>query len=477
MSTFMTKYGQVDDPTIMEREIVIEDPPQDCDVTEDEATMAEMDRSLRELADVAKDMEEVGGMSQRLATEAERILPGVLGRPVGYYTQAPSATHYRISMEEVHKGIWALVAAAAVAVVAAIYKIYTWLSGSSSDSGGGKGGSGGAKANTEKEIDKQEKLQEKGPEYAEGMKDAVSTIKNQGITYQDKKGKTKEYNSLESIIENLFLQDQKYDQERRTLAAPDGITYDIIYDGDYTKLMHNFAQAKAFEKAGQVIRDQLKVLEEVINEDRNANGNQVVGLVSRLEKVKQAAPAFRLNGKEMTLRDAKTLISSQRDKAMAKKPPSRLHFDDMFNRLETMFKRKDVVDLLNQGLTYLETIDELEKQVETLKGHVGDLATDDAPGGNSAKIAQMARSILNDIHHHVIGFANLMGEIKHYSHDVTNISKMCAGFAREIVQRISADMDEKTMSDGWKKIKAQILGAQKAIQESHFPSGYHDPAA
>jgi hypothetical protein len=54
---------------------------------------------------------------------------------------------------------------------------------------------------------------------------------------------------------------------------------------------------------------------------------------------------------------------------------------------------------------------------------------------------------------------------------------MCAGFAREIVQRISADMDEKTMSDGWKKIKAQILGAQKAIQESHFPSGYHDPAA
>ena len=112
-----------------------EEPLQIGDVPEleeDIKLITAIENQLVDLDYLADSIEKAGGMSQDLAMEAERIVPGALGgRVVGFYTKAPSATLLRVSLEEINRTTWGLIAAAVVAGIALISKIIRWFTGKS----------------------------------------------------------------------------------------------------------------------------------------------------------------------------------------------------------------------------------------------------------------------------------------------------------------------------------------------------------
>lgn len=91
-------------------------------------------------------MDQAQGMNKQLAMEAHRVLPGFEEKyPLGYFTEETTATNYKVALEELHVGVWALIGAAAAAAAMLIWKLTRWiikLFKGGSDDASSSGGSG-----------------------------------------------------------------------------------------------------------------------------------------------------------------------------------------------------------------------------------------------------------------------------------------------------------------------------------------------
>lgn len=151
------------------------------------------EHQIHDLRALADDLERVGGINQDFVMEAERLLPGVLVSdkvPLGFFSVSTSATRYRMSMEEVTKGIWALIAAGIAAALAVIYKLYKWFTGDSSDKAGGGGGGGSSDGG-------------KAASSHEAAGDVVNEVKR--IMETDGRVKTSDGDSLSNVARDLQI--------------------------------------------------------------------------------------------------------------------------------------------------------------------------------------------------------------------------------------------------------------------------------
>lgn len=94
-----------------------------------------LENRIQDLIYLHDDIYKSKGMCQSFALEAEKILPGFGGVPIGFYSKDLSATRYKAALEEITGGMWALIAAAAMALAAMIAKFIQWVFGGSSSGG------------------------------------------------------------------------------------------------------------------------------------------------------------------------------------------------------------------------------------------------------------------------------------------------------------------------------------------------------
>lgn len=94
-----------------------------------EATAIALEESLDKLNGLARRIESVRGVSQSMALEAQQVMPGFLSptRPLGFFSTTPSKSQYRVSLEEISRGMWAAIAigiaAAFTAVITLIFEM------------------------------------------------------------------------------------------------------------------------------------------------------------------------------------------------------------------------------------------------------------------------------------------------------------------------------------------------------------------
>lgn len=440
------------------------------DEQKDDESLLALESSIQELIDLSDDIQGTGGMSQSFALEAERILPGILSCPTNYFSKAPSQTQYRLATEEIHKGIWALIAAATAAVLAAIYKIYKWFSGDSS--GDDKGAGKAAEAKAEKKVEDAEKTAEGTVAVAEGMVDAADTLRHNPVEFSGTKGHFK-FNSMDHLIEQTFMSTASYGEEKKFFLEPEPVHRDIVDHGPYSQLFDRVAKGSVFTSASNLLKDKIKLLEEIIHKDRNAQGSVVAGIQKDLDLV--AAPIkVKFSGETLTLRELADKLRAEREKAEGKKTSGRLHYDDMFNRINKVYKNDNVVRLLHQVRDYLPVVSDMKDALQVTQDYVGDLSHDGQAGGNSPPVAQKVRSVISILGQQITGFAALSNEIDHYVQYLKRLSSVTVGFGKEIVTRMMHLMEVnevKEIPSSWKKVRAAIDGATKAMEASHFPSG------
>lgn len=94
-----------------------------------------LEQSLARLDGLADRMTAVRGVSQSMALEAQEVMPGFLNkkRPVGFFTVSPSQTQYRVSLEEISRGMWSAIAIGIAAAFAAVIALIMGLLGSDAE--------------------------------------------------------------------------------------------------------------------------------------------------------------------------------------------------------------------------------------------------------------------------------------------------------------------------------------------------------
>jgi hypothetical protein len=105
------------------------EPGEVPDLEPDLKLIAALEAQWQDLEYLRQDLIASSGMCQKLALEAERILPGFINpqKPLGYFTVVPTMTQYKVSMEAISSGWLAAIAAAVLALVVLIDKFITWL--------------------------------------------------------------------------------------------------------------------------------------------------------------------------------------------------------------------------------------------------------------------------------------------------------------------------------------------------------------
>jgi len=438
------------------------------DITPDNEQLVAMESALADLAGLANEIRGTGGMSRNFAMEAVRIVPGVLSSPIGYFSESPTATRFQISLEEIDKGIWALIIAGVTVVVGVIYKIWKWLSGDKEGDGNGAS----AVSNVERKIEEVTQTSEDTIQMADGMAEAGREIRAHPIQYQGKDG-TVRWNSMDQLIDSVFVSDSRYGEEKRFFLEPKPIHRDIVENGPYSKMIQHLAKAHVFNRAAELIMAKIKLLEEIEHKDRNAQGQIVAGLQKQMDEIAKPI-TLKYEGQEITLGQLAGKLRAAREAAEENKSTHRLHYDEMFGKISQAYKNKDLVELLKQMLGYLPVLDEMRHGLERTEHFVGDLTQDGQPGGNSPQVAQRIRVLIGAMHEQLSGFAQLANEIDHYVHHFKSLSKTTTGFGKEIVRKVTSHMrlaEVEEIPVEWKKIVAGIEASFDAMEKSHFPSG------
>jgi len=440
------------------------------DLNQDNESFIAMEAALADLIGLSIDIRGTGGMSRGFAMEAQRIMPEVLSSPIGYFSVSPSATQYRVSLEEIDKGVWALIIAGVTVVIGAIYKIWKWLSGDKDGDGNGAT----AAAKFEGKVEEVKATSEGTMEMASGMVDVGREVRSNPIQFQGKDG-TVRWNSMDQLIDTVFVNEDRYGEEKKFFLTPRPIHRDIVEHGPYSKMIEHLAKGHVFSKVAEVIKQKIKLLEDIEHRDRNAQGQQVPGLNNELDQIAKPI-TVRYEGAEMTLQQLGSKLRGAREGAEATKNTHRLHYDEMYTKVGNVYKNNDLVELLKQVINYLPVLDEMRHGLEATQRYVGDVTQDGQPGGNSPQVAQRIRALITSMHDQLAGFAALANEIEHYVHHFKSLSQTAAGFGKEIVRKVSILMKAAEVEEipvEWKKIVAGIEAANEAMEKSHFPSGAH----
>jgi hypothetical protein len=219
-----------------------------ADISANIGTITALENRIADLLYLADDIQNASGMNQSFAMEAEKLLPGFGKVPLGYYTLDTSATRYKVSLEEISKGIWALIAAAAAALAAVVYKFIKWLFGDKDDKG--KLPTADAINALRAEVKEcSEKISElnnllrNSPELKEAIfeakrpLDANATAEDKKAAEDTKKCLNAMHVGLDDFIAAYIEKEGKGCNLAKAMVIEDGLVSDILNKGTYFKVM------------------------------------------------------------------------------------------------------------------------------------------------------------------------------------------------------------------------------------------------
>lgn len=406
------------------------------------------------LADVFSDIKRAGGMNLTFAMEAERILPNTLSKPMGYYTKSTSATLLKESMEGITTGIWALIGAGIAAVLALVYKLVKWLTGSKSDKTDVTDADGrAARDNFEKKAKAVPEAQEAAMDAVKEMRVLNNDMRHNPIEFKTQSGHVIRYNNMDDAIAELFTDDEKYGRAKRFLDNPNPIHQDIVAEGPYTQFFYKVVDNQLFHNVHDALNLKISELEAIRKEDAEAQGSLLVQLYSRLDQLTKPIMVG-YQGADITLSELVDKMRAARSGAAHKEVKRNLHFDHLFNTIESSLKRKDLARTLHDVSTGLGIVVDMKKALKKTSDLLGDLSVDGSPGASTEGIAVRLRAAIPALGHDIAAFGQLIHQVDQFANDYMFLVREVVGFSTMIVAKISRDMERSgaEVSQEWKNL-------------------------
>lgn len=347
----------------------------DTDVTilaEEHDAHVALENRITNLLYLAESITKTSGMNQTFALEAMDLLPGFGGdTPIGYYSKDTSATRYKVSLEELNKGVWGLIVSACKALVDMIVKFIKWMFGSD-----GK---------DTKVADNMEKVTHSLEENSKLIEDLAKLYAEKANEANLTDDKTKEENATKAATESLsiatedilrrfshklprnidelikdFIEYEGKDSElAKVLRVEDPLLNDLLHSGEYAKAIKSVGRIISVipAKAKESVAEYLKMTEEVrsnVSKIHEQSG----------EKVKKDPITVDMfgNGKTVTIGDGVKTINEARRAVMEKdlSTTSIIPFSKINEMVLNAIKKTDIESILRK-------VEAVEKELYSLR--------------------------------------------------------------------------------------------------------------
>lgn len=425
-----------------------------------------LESRISDLQYLANDIERSSGMCRSYALEAEKLLPGFGGVPHGYYSTCISATRFRLSLEELSKGIWVLIAAAAAAAIAIIIKIFTWISkGSESENTGSKQS---AKAAVDEVIKKAEDLPENLHEAAKDLERADGILKDTNITLKDSKGHDFKCMSMQSAVDHLFTDADRYSRAKKLLETRDPIFHDIINNGPYSVAMQ--AIGHSLLAINDTLRLKLNVIDEIITKDLGSYSKDSEMRHARTLDILSKPIDITFQSRTMALKNAGSYLESVLHEVKGKEVNADITIDRLFTTMSTAYSSKNIKRIFSDLKHSLATFGELEKRLDKIRDVTRDLAADGTPGASTQGIGSQLRVVLMVTTSDIIGFGALAQGLKAYVSQMEYLATEALGFSLEIVRKLAHEMriTKQEVPPAWLEVIADLNRRLKAVTGGYY---------
>lgn len=396
------------------------------DMSEDLELFASLEARIDELAALREALLSQKGMSQQFALEAQRLLPDFDGkRPVGFYTQEPSATRYAIAVEELSNGVWAMIAAGIAAVIYAIVKFFKWISGGKEEANEGS---------VKDRAAQMKEVQELLKKCDELVKEGNRSIHGQYIYL--KGGEKKEVFSLDTAIEHLFKEGVHNKRMLAFLKTKDPFFHDLVNQGPYSQQMAEFG--KLFKEIQIVLRQRLKVLESVSHLDMTEESATTrMANMRALDQLKEQTSIV-FGGHSQTLQEIRQHLTQLSHEAASAEVEGKLSFDQLFRSMTEAFQRSDVTQALEELATTMPLLEQLKEELQRLEQKAGGYASDGKKTGHSTRIGSELRHAIFVLGQDVAGLTGITAELMGYQSRLFYLADNAANFATVVAEKLGA---------------------------------------
>lgn len=382
---------------------------------EDVAALESIANRASDLEYLMEDIQKAHGMSQSFAMEAERILPGFSDlAPIGYYTRTISATRLKVSMEELSKGMWALIAAAAAAVIGLIVKIVSWLSGKKKSDGGGS--SSDAKEVAKERVAEMERVSG----VAERVGDALKDVNPREVEIVDEKGKSDRPHTLTDLFEML---NENYDHTGEHLeffSKPNPLYYDLVNGGEYSKAIDKMNNVVEMILAKTGARLDLAAN---IYADERANfgdANARLRIVQKLQSLTVPQP-FNFQG-ITSLSDYNHHISGLRKNAESASTGRGFTVEKVMETLERVTGDVRIHNSITASARATATLLEAKAFLADMENDLKKVQNDNMSGEASADVAKSLRAVVYQLGHDISNLGMLLAHVDAYTNTVRAFS-------------------------------------------------------
>lgn len=416
------------------------------------STLTALENAVTDLSYLADSIRSAKGMNQTFAMEAERLLPGFGGVPVGYYTKVTSATRFKISLEEISKGVWGLIVAAGVALVAMLVKFIKWLFGDKKDS---KNTTDNKPNTTPEEIKKLEDLSKDVMHDIETRDKAFSGILKAILDELENMPKKEyPYKDIDGLLEMYCKEEGADSALAKILNEEIPLFTDLLKGGEYFKTM-----SIAVDKLGDVLEITKKVVRgiETLNTSVEDEYKKLSLYDNKpdFEDMDGIAIKYPLPDSDVSklshITDISAKIKEVRDKVAEETSHGKLTYtklNELFSHNLYTFAPKlhKVVAEINELEPLLgKAVEDVEKNIKLVEKS-RDAATKKAgDSGVDVRISLYAKSALNTLNR--IGkdlgatfvFVSL---VKEYAELVVKLWRNIVGINAEIIRVVNAELDK-----------------------------------
>lgn len=378
------------------------------DIDEQETEVTALENSIIDLMYLTETITNASGMNQSFAMEAEKLVPGIVGAPIGYFTKDTTATRYKASLESISDTIWKFLGRLVAKLIESILKIYSFFSGDEKDS---------SKKKAEDKLKDSIKKAEEAPDILKKsgavMDKFESALKGTNIVITDDNDVEFKCDSFTIAVEKLFKDDYKYANAKKFLESKDPIFHDILNHGPYSKaivssglLMVNFERYMV---------DRITLLKKVIAANKGSSSSTSDMLAESLIKTIDKELLVSMNGKEYTLDELNSYLHNTRQSVLDHSNDKKINVDQLFNTMVNAYSNIDIAKTLKAAADTLPIFTELENEMEICKSNVHDLSMDGSRGTVSSNVGAMIRQVLYSISKNINSYQKIYTQIKGYS--------------------------------------------------------------
>lgn len=353
----------------------------------------QVEKELQNIGDTIAGLNELAAYAENNSTEIDAVsMESIfLSFREKDYNAIGNIENYRVAMEEMSAGVWAMLIAIAAAIAVAIKKFITWAFDGSSSSGGG--GGGGHIGLVSSKVEETAKVVKEQSSKVEELNDELHKA-NVETAPDDKhpEATRKRINGIDDLADVYSKADAEHHQGFKFMKHPDPIAVDILENGPYSKAIQELINKMSgsgsdfYSQVAKTITDKLKTEPEKINEEYLREFNDSVEKDNKISLLYLKAD---------TVPDAASALKELHAKVLASTPNKTYTLSELHKKMEVLME-EDITQLtrvVGEIANHLKTLqtasEDLSAQAAVLKHQTEVASREQDPRAESARIASV----------------------------------------------------------------------------------------